>query len=395
MTHDLSPGTERWRYETGAAVRAGATVYDGTVFVGSLDGTVYAINAESGDERWSVTTGGSIRAAPTVFGSVVYVGSGDGNVYELDRETGVERWRYETAAPIDGSPAVFDLVLYVANREGRVCAVDLSRREQVWRTETAGGVRSAPLVVDDTIYVSATDGTLHALDIGDGTERWTFDADDEFHTAPTVAERTVYIGDQSGTMYAVDATTGEGVGQLGDDSSPNGLGDYTAVTTPTTVGSTIFFGHYFGRTYAARIEPTRQGTLWRAEGVIAIQSSPTVADDRLYVGDTGRVSAFERDSGDCAWDFQPGDAEQFQSPPTVRNGTLYIGNDNGSLYAIATRGGVSSNGNRVILGTHGHHDRHAIFQTATGMNLHVRTDDDSIERTKRLNSKLADLLPDE
>lgn len=395
MTDDPAPGTERWRYETGGAVQAGPTVYDGTVFIGSLDGTVYAIDAESGDEQWSVTTEGSIRAAPTVFGSVVYAGSGDGNVYELDRETGVERWRYETAAPIDGSPAVFDLILYVANREGRVHAINLLRREPVWRTETAGGVRSAPLVVDDTLYVSATDGILHALDTRDGTAQWTFDTDDELHTTPMVAQRTVYVGDQSGTMYAVDATTGEGVARLGDDSSPNGLGDYTAVTTPTAVGDTIFFGNYLGRTYAAKINPTRQGTLWRAEGIIAIQSAPTVTDDCLLVGDVGRVSAFERESGDRVWNFQPDDAEQFRSPPTVRNGTLYVGNDDGSLYAIATGSGASSNGNRVILGAHGHHDRHAIFGTATGMNLHVTTDDDSLERTKQLNSKIADLLPDE
>jgi outer membrane protein assembly factor BamB len=59
-------------------------VVDGTVFVGSFDDNVYALDAGEGSERWSFQTGNSVISSPTVVDGTVFVGSYDGNVYALD-----------------------------------------------------------------------------------------------------------------------------------------------------------------------------------------------------------------------------------------------------------------------------------------------------------------------
>ena len=46
-----------------------------------------------GGVLWSVQTEGPIRSTPTVSGGIVYVGSSDGSLYALDRASGSRLWR--------------------------------------------------------------------------------------------------------------------------------------------------------------------------------------------------------------------------------------------------------------------------------------------------------------
>ena len=80
-----------WEFETGDDVDSSPTVADGTVFVGSADNNVYALDARDGTERWTYETGSGVRSSPTVVNGTVFVGSGpveSGAVYALD--AGVE-----------------------------------------------------------------------------------------------------------------------------------------------------------------------------------------------------------------------------------------------------------------------------------------------------------------
>ena len=65
-----------------------AAVSDGIVYIGSLDGKIYALNASDGKLVWSFTTGGQVASSPAVSGGEVYVGSSDGKVYALNASDG-------------------------------------------------------------------------------------------------------------------------------------------------------------------------------------------------------------------------------------------------------------------------------------------------------------------
>jgi len=56
---------------------------DGTVYVGSDDSNLYAINPD-GSEKWRVTTGGEVRSSPAIGSDgTIYVGSHDGRLYAI------------------------------------------------------------------------------------------------------------------------------------------------------------------------------------------------------------------------------------------------------------------------------------------------------------------------
>ena len=50
-----------WTFATGAVVTSAPAVANGTVYFGSRDNNVYALNATTGVKLWSFTTGGLIN----------------------------------------------------------------------------------------------------------------------------------------------------------------------------------------------------------------------------------------------------------------------------------------------------------------------------------------------
>jgi hypothetical protein len=70
------------RFKT-ITITAYFSVADGVVYVGSNEGTLYALNAFTGAQIWNYNTGGMIGSAPAVASGVVYMGSWDGNVYAI------------------------------------------------------------------------------------------------------------------------------------------------------------------------------------------------------------------------------------------------------------------------------------------------------------------------
>ena len=110
------------------------------MFVGSQNGTVYALDARSGCIIWTFTAQSGVRTAP-VFGArpdgpgyTVYFGDTGANVYALDAETGLPRWTRRVHdhpfARVTGTPTLDGERLYVpissleetaANQAGYQC----------------------------------------------------------------------------------------------------------------------------------------------------------------------------------------------------------------------------------------------------------------------------------
>src|SRR5262249_29842730 len=91
---DLSRLQLKWAFGFPDASSAWAqpTIAGGRVFVGSQNGTVYALDAASGCIHWTFSAGGGVRTAITIgkIGGrpVVYFGDTAANAYALDAATG-------------------------------------------------------------------------------------------------------------------------------------------------------------------------------------------------------------------------------------------------------------------------------------------------------------------
>jgi polyvinyl alcohol dehydrogenase (cytochrome) len=71
------------------------TIFNGKLFVGAADGTVYALDAHSGCVYWTYTAIAGVRVSPVIGnnGRAAYIGDLRGNVYSLDAATGALLWK--------------------------------------------------------------------------------------------------------------------------------------------------------------------------------------------------------------------------------------------------------------------------------------------------------------
>jgi outer membrane protein assembly factor BamB len=95
----------------------------------------------------------------------VIFGSFDGSVYALDIETGAQRWRYDGGpTAFLASPAVADGVAYVADftLSASILALDASTGVPIWELPVDQGVGASPIVGGDTVYIQVP-GTFYAL----------------------------------------------------------------------------------------------------------------------------------------------------------------------------------------------------------------------------------------
>jgi polyvinyl alcohol dehydrogenase (cytochrome) len=116
---DLARLTLKWAFGFPDASVAWAqpAVADGRVFVGSQNGTVYALDARTGCIHWTFSATGGVRTAISIAGGRAYFGDTSANAYALDADTGALVWSAKVdehpLARVTGSPALFEGRLYV------------------------------------------------------------------------------------------------------------------------------------------------------------------------------------------------------------------------------------------------------------------------------------------
>jgi hypothetical protein len=87
----LNPdGTLKWRHLIGTRVRSSpAVTADGTVYVGSDDGNLNALDS-AGDPRWAFPTGAYVYSSPLIgTNGTIFIGSADSTVYAVQGNTGL------------------------------------------------------------------------------------------------------------------------------------------------------------------------------------------------------------------------------------------------------------------------------------------------------------------
>lgn len=328
--------TEKWSFSAldGTDMPASAVAADGRVFFGSMDGRLYAVDAESGEETWSVQFDERVPGVPAVVDGAVYTTVADGTVRALDVETGKQQWRHPARSnEVNKRLIPFGDKLFVPFGHG-VSALDREDGSLVWESRVSG---NAGLAVTDTGVFAADHGTnrLFALDTGTGTERWGVRLDQRLarQSTPTVADSTVFVGGQSGGLFAV---------------STDGSHEWTFDTgtekpiqmSPAVADGSVVFGTDYdderdqrptGSLYVVSAEDGSSQAQFRLR--IATMTSPTVVGSTVYTADRdGIVYGFDLDGGSAL--FRHGIGTEARGGIAFADGVLYVLDQKGILHAL-------------------------------------------------------------
>ena len=87
---------KKWAFKTGDWVRSSPSIgSDGTIYVGSDDDNLYAINPD-GSKKWAFKTRDEVESSPAIGSDgTIYVGSDDNNLYAINPD-GSKKWAFKT-----------------------------------------------------------------------------------------------------------------------------------------------------------------------------------------------------------------------------------------------------------------------------------------------------------
>jgi outer membrane protein assembly factor BamB len=343
--HDaVGDGTQNWSYSTSGNIESSpAVASDGTIYVGSWDNRLYAINPD-GSLRWFFDTGGQVYSPMVSPLGNIYFGSADGNLYSLT-PSGNLRWSYPTGGPVRTKPVFGSGLIYFGSDDGHFYAL-FANGGLAWDFIVGAPIQSSPALSPSgsRVYFGADDGNFYALNSGTGTFAWatTPSPASPFRSSPAVgSDGSIFVGSDNGRIYAFNSTgtirwnvnTGEGV-----RSSPAVVGSGSS--------GTVYVGSYNDYLYALQTDTGAQR--WRFRAGNDIQSPVAVdGNNHIYFGSNDdRVYALYAD-GSEKWRFTTnGDV---RGKPLVRDdGTVYAGSFDFRLYAINQYANPKSYKDRLI-----------------------------------------------
>jgi eukaryotic-like serine/threonine-protein kinase len=354
---DAATGRQIWKRATNGPVPATPAIADGTVYIGSYDGKFYALNAQSGALKWKFSTDGERRfeakglhglqpksqtiadpfdiflSSPVAANGSVYFGSGDGNIYALDSATGDLRWKFKTGDVVHASPALSDGVLFVGSWDSYFYAVDAATGKEKWRfhggedpqIHNQVGFQSSPSVANGIVYTGCRDSHVYALDAATGKEKWRFFNDLSWvNASPAVADGKVFFDTSDSSLYrVVDANSGESVVRQ--------QGKAWMFSSPAVVGDVVFIGVLNG-TLEARDAKTGD-LLWDFQVEKSKQNNGWVLTSQRKFNEPFFFRSNWREAPLVANDQQIRIGGIYSSPLVV-NGVVYFGSADGFLYAL-------------------------------------------------------------
>jgi len=141
----------------------------GKVFIGDVNGRVYAINTGDGSTVWTSTNAGGTLTTCAVIGTTVAFTSPAGFVRGYDTDTGALLWQADVGAAITCCPAAQDGRFYVGTHAGKVSCIAARDGAVVWTSPALGAQIGGGLALDDTaVYTGTENMYFHKLDINTG-----------------------------------------------------------------------------------------------------------------------------------------------------------------------------------------------------------------------------------
>ena len=332
-------GNVLWSRQLEGNVTPGPVVgSDGTIYLASNAGILHAIDPATGRDLWTVDGGGPVTGetdlsmSPLVLpdGSLLWPGPQD-TLFKIS-PSGSVWWTHRFSGPVL-SPILSGTTVYVMTMDGTLSAVRLSGTEPTvaWSLSLGHTAFGSPALAGTGLVVTTIGSAVVAVD-DHGTHaaidwRRSLSADVEV-SASTDAKGDVFVSDNKAEVYSFSRTGHlnwrRAVGHESYSSlsvTPTGLlyigdnrGDLNVVTSAT--GSRVSVIHAGGGLWAAQVID-RKGD--------------------VYLG-TRAASIVGFSPGGQLLFRIPVSADIDSYPALTAGGTLIVGDQAGTVYAVGTSG---------------------------------------------------------
>ncbi|MFT4937038.1 MAG: outer membrane protein assembly factor BamB [Paraglaciecola sp.] len=284
--------TNLWSNGIPAKIAGGLSIAYETVFFGTENGEVVALDANTGEQKWITSVKGEVLAAPAVDEGVVLINSGSGVMFALDAGTGEELWSYESDVPplsLRGisAPAAVNGGAIVGTAGGKLAVNIIGTGQTAWEQVISSptgsteldrivDIDSQPLVIGGIVYVISYDGSLASVELRSGRVIWKRDY--KSYRRITAVDNNLFLVDVNSNVYALDSRNGV---ELWSQSSlkQRNLTGATPVAEYLVAGDKFGYLHWFNQSDGKIVARLAVGDDDEDE---SIYSAPVADGNMLY-----------------------------------------------------------------------------------------------------------------
>jgi len=284
------------------------------------------------DRLWSVDVGNGqgnnyTEITPAIAGGVIFAASENGTVLAVNLDSGDVLWRNRLDERlITGGVGAGGGLVVVGTRDAEVIALDQSNGETAWVGQVTSEVVAQPIINDDIVVVQTVDDKVTALDNDTGKQRWIYES-----TQPPLTLRgtsrpvftpadTVVAGFSNGTLVSVSAD--DGVWRWEERVAvPEGRYDIDRVIDIDgdllLDGNRIFASSYQGNLIALDVVTGR--IVWGLQDASSYHGITQGFGNLYYCNDKGHIIAVRDESEDIVWQNEDLQYRSITAPTAISN----------------------------------------------------------------------------
>ena len=247
-----------------------------------------------------------LKLTPAISDNQIFTSSNDGTVTALDKETGKKIWSVGLKNSITTGVALNENLLFIGTDRGELLALNKTNGNLVWHTRTSSEMLASAASADGIVLVKTVDGNLSAFKTTDGHLLWHYQQTEPTlilrgASVPQITNGTTVVGFENGALVKLSLQDGRPIWQS-TIAQPTGsfaiqrMIDIDA--DPLIMGGRVYTATYQGQLAALELSTGR--VLWTHD----FSSDSGLASDgkALYATDVqGNVWAFDVDTGSVYW----------------------------------------------------------------------------------------------
>ena len=326
-----------WTFKSDVYTKSSPVVYNRVAYWSSRRGHIFGIDIE-GKQVFDYAMETAVEAIPMIHDSVLYIGRIDGNLFAISLAKQDTLWTFETWGQISASPNRISFdgreAIIFGSYDNYLYCVDSRDGKEINRFESGYYINGAVAQSNNYIVYGGCDGWIRVVDCISGVQTDSLDIKIYIPASPALSNNYCYIADHSGNVYEIRLDKGEIVSsnKIVESKDKNS----TFVSVPAVSDKMVYIVSGDRHLYAIHRKDGSIAWKYLLKGNTG-ESSPVVSKDKVLVcTKTGIVSIHDAKTGNLLWEYDTG--EQIIASPAVINGYFYILTFKGTLFCFGKTG---------------------------------------------------------
>lgn len=194
-------GKKLWEKNLETGIYCSTETDDKYIYVATDDARLIALNNNNkGDIEWDIKLDSRVvSSSPIINKNILYIGSYNGTLYAIDTKKEKIIWEYKTNKIILAPPVIYKKLVYINTDDGRLIAIDSDKGKKKWQFKTGFEEIFKSEIYKNSLHITSGK-EIYVLVPKSGKLKWQFKLPGVANTSATAIGNNIYIGLKDGKL---------------------------------------------------------------------------------------------------------------------------------------------------------------------------------------------------